>query len=235
MIGGGIIGLATAMTLARSYPDRRFVLLEKEAEVARHQTGHNSGVIHAGIYYAPGSQKANFCSTGGRLLREFCDERGIPYRMCGKVIVAVDDEERPRLQDLYERGTANGAEGLEMVGPGAPTRAGTPRHRSRGNPLPEHRHHRLRRSGERLCGRAQGERRRAPDGRRGGGHRRARRRDSRGDDAGRGRGTPHHQLRRPARGSGGPHDGRRTRPADRPLQGRVLFHTPRNDATWCMG
>ena len=117
VIGGGIIGLATAMTLARSYPGRRFVLLEKETEVARHQTGHNSGVIHAGIYYAPGSQKANFCSTGGRLLREFCDERGIPYRMCGKVIVAVDDEERPRLQDLYERGTANGAEGLEMVGP----------------------------------------------------------------------------------------------------------------------
>ena len=117
MIGGGIIGLATAMTLARSYPGRRFVLLEKEAEIARHQTGHNSGVIHAGIYYAPGSQKANFCSTGGRLLREFCDERGIPYRMCGKVIVAVDEEERPRLQDLYERGTANGAEGLEMVGP----------------------------------------------------------------------------------------------------------------------
>ena len=117
VIGGGIIGLATAMTLARSYPGRRFVLLEKETEVARHQTGHNSGVIHAGIYYAPGSQKANFCSTGGRLLREFCDERGIPYRMCGKVIVAVDEEERPRLQDLYERGTANGAEGLEMVGP----------------------------------------------------------------------------------------------------------------------
>ena len=117
VIGGGIIGLATAMTLARSYPGRRFVLLEKETEVARHQTGHNSGVIHAGIYYAPGSQKANFCSTGGRLLREFCDERGIPYRMCGKVIVAVDEEERSRLQDLYERGTANGAVGLEMVGP----------------------------------------------------------------------------------------------------------------------
>ena len=117
VIGGGIIGLATAMTLARGYPARRFVLLEKEPEVASHQTGHNSGVIHAGIYYAPGSQKANFCSTGGRLLRRFCDERGIPYRMCGKVIVAVDEEERPRLRDLYERGTANGAEGLEMVGP----------------------------------------------------------------------------------------------------------------------
>ena len=116
IIGAGIIGLATAMRLAQEYPRYKIIVLEKDGEVAQHQTGHNSGVIHAGIYYAPGSQKANFCSTGGRLLRQFCDERGIEYEMCGKVIVAINDEEIPRLQDLFERGTANGAEGLEMVG-----------------------------------------------------------------------------------------------------------------------
>ena len=116
IIGAGIIGLATAMRLAQEYPRYKIIVLEKDGEVAQHQTGHNSGVIHAGIYYAPGSQKANFCSTGGKLLRQFCDERGIEYEMCGKVIVAINDEEVPRLQDLYERGTANGAEGLEMVG-----------------------------------------------------------------------------------------------------------------------
>ena len=117
IIGGGILGLATAMHLAREYPRYKIAVVEKEAEVARHQTGHNSGVIHAGIYYAPGSQKANFCATGGKLLREFCDERGIRYEMCGKLIVAIDDDEVPRLEELYRRGTANGAEGLEMIGP----------------------------------------------------------------------------------------------------------------------
>lgn len=116
VIGAGIIGLATAMRLSQEYPRLRVAALEKDGEVALHQTGHNSGVIHAGIYYAPGSQKANFCSSGGRLLRQFCDERGIEYEMCGKVIVATTDEEVPRLRDLFERGTANGAEGLELVG-----------------------------------------------------------------------------------------------------------------------
>ena len=116
IIGGGILGLATAMHLTREYPRYKIAVVEKEAEVAQHQTGHNSGVIHAGIYYAPGSQKANFCSTGGKLLREFCDERGIQYEMCGKLIVAIDDGDVPRLEELYRRGTANGAEGLEMIG-----------------------------------------------------------------------------------------------------------------------
>ena len=116
IIGGGIIGLATAMRLTQEFPDLRVAVLEKEPEIALHQTGHNSGVIHAGIYYAPGSQKANFCSIGGRMLRDFCDERGIEYEMCGKLIVAIDDGEVPRLEELYRRGTANGAEGLEMIG-----------------------------------------------------------------------------------------------------------------------
>ena len=115
IIGGGIIGLATAMELSQTYPDKKIAVLEKESEVARHQTGHNSGVIHAGIYYAPGSQKANFCSTGGKLLREFCDKHAIEYNMCGKLIVASDDSEIPGLEELYRRGTVNGAEGLRVV------------------------------------------------------------------------------------------------------------------------
>ena len=115
IVGGGIIGLATAMRLTQEHPGSKVVVLEKEAEVAQHQTAHNSGVIHAGIYYAPGSQKANFCSTGGKMLRQFCDEHGVEYQMCGKLIVAVDDAEVLLLDGLLERGTANGAEGLELV------------------------------------------------------------------------------------------------------------------------
>lgn len=116
VVGGGIIGLATAMRLTQAFPRHKVAVLEKEPGIARHQTGHNSGVIHAGIYYAPGSQKANFCSTGGKLLREFCDRHAIPYQMCGKVIVATSEAELPRLEELHRRGAANGAEGLEVIG-----------------------------------------------------------------------------------------------------------------------
>ena len=115
VIGGGIIGLATAMRLTQEFPDLRVAVLEKEPEVALHQTGHNSGVNHAGIYYAPGSQKANFSSIGGRMLRDFCDERGIEYEMCGKLIIAASEAEVPRLEELFRRGAANGALGLRMV------------------------------------------------------------------------------------------------------------------------
>ena len=115
VIGGGIIGLATAMIVAREHRGHSVAVLEKESEVGRHQTGHNSGVIHAGIYYQPGSRKADFCSRGGRMLREFCDERGIEYRLCGKLIVAKDESELPRLAELHRRGVANGVEGLEIV------------------------------------------------------------------------------------------------------------------------
>jgi len=115
VVGGGIIGLATSMKLTQDFPNLKVAVLEKEEEVAQHQTGHNSGVIHAGIYYAPGSQKANFCSTGGKLLRDFCDEYGIAYDMCGKLIVATDDSEVPQLEELFKRGTENGAEDLRMV------------------------------------------------------------------------------------------------------------------------
>ena len=117
VVGGGIIGLSTAMLLAQRLPHLKIVVLEKEDDIARHQTGRNSGVIHAGIYYSPGSAKANFCYTGSKMLRRYCDERGIPYEMCGKVIVAVNDDEVPGLMELHRRGMMNGVAGLEVIGP----------------------------------------------------------------------------------------------------------------------
>ncbi len=117
IIGGGIVGLAAGMELLTRYPSLRLVILEKEHELAQHQTGHNSGVIHSGIYYAPGSLKARACVEGKSKLIEFCDEHGIPYEQCGKVIVATHEEELPRLEHLYECGLANGVPGLELIGP----------------------------------------------------------------------------------------------------------------------
>ena len=116
-IGGGIIGLATAMQLAENFPSLKLLLLEKETHLAKHQTGHNSGVIHSGIYYKPGSLKAQTCVSGRKALLEFCDRHRIPYQLCGKVIVATHKEELPRLDELLRRGTANGVPGLEMIGP----------------------------------------------------------------------------------------------------------------------
>lgn len=117
IIGGGIVGLAAGMELLTRYPSLRLVILEKEHELAQHQTGHNSGVIHSGIYYAPGSLKARACVEGKAKLIEFCDEHGIPYEQCGKVIVATHEEELPRLEHLYECGLANGVPNLELIGP----------------------------------------------------------------------------------------------------------------------
>jgi L-2-hydroxyglutarate oxidase len=117
IIGGGIVGLATALALRSQFPSHSLAIMEKEPELANHQTGHNSGVIHAGIYYKPGSHKAKLCVEGSRMLMEFCDANGVRYERCGKLIVATTDAELPRLQALYERGTANGIRGLEMIGP----------------------------------------------------------------------------------------------------------------------
>ncbi len=108
IIGAGIVGLATAYTLAQLHPEKRITVLEKEAGLARHQTGHNSGVLHSGIYYKPGSLKATNSLAGRRALLEFCDREGIPYKICGKVIVAADAADAARLDMLYERGLANG-------------------------------------------------------------------------------------------------------------------------------
>ncbi|MDQ4127742.1 MAG: L-2-hydroxyglutarate oxidase [Actinomycetota bacterium] len=108
VIGGGIVGLSTAKALLGRYPGARLAVLEKESGWARHQTGHNSGVIHSGIYYKPGSLKARFCREGARALVELCLERGIEYEICGKVIVATEPHELPLLESLRERGLKNG-------------------------------------------------------------------------------------------------------------------------------
>ena len=108
VIGGGIVGLSAAMALGRRYPKAHVLLLEKEARLAAHQTGRNSGVIHSGIYYTPGSYKAKFCQDGNRAILEFCRRHGIPFDVCGKVIVATDAGELPLLENLYQRGLANG-------------------------------------------------------------------------------------------------------------------------------
>jgi L-2-hydroxyglutarate oxidase len=116
IIGGGIVGLATALNLTERFPRARVVVLEKEPRIAAHQTGHNSGVIHSGIYYRPGSYKARQCGEGKGLMRAFCEKHGIKVVDCGKVIVATSSAELPRLQTLYERGQANGVP-VEMIEP----------------------------------------------------------------------------------------------------------------------
>jgi L-2-hydroxyglutarate oxidase LhgO len=118
IIGGGIVGLATARAILERAPRARLTILEKEADIAKHQTGHNSGVIHSGIYYKPGSYKARLCVEGARLMKAYCDKNGIPVETCGKVIVATSQEELPRLKTLYERGVANGVPGVSMIDAG---------------------------------------------------------------------------------------------------------------------
>ncbi len=115
IVGGGIVGLATARELLQRHPHLRLAVLEKEAAVSRHQTGHNSGVIHSGIYYTPGSLKARLCAEGRRALWRYCDEKRIPYKPVGKLIVATEESELPRLQNLWERGQANGIENISML------------------------------------------------------------------------------------------------------------------------
>jgi (S)-2-hydroxyglutarate dehydrogenase len=117
VVGAGIIGLAVARELSARRPGLSVAVLEKEAEVGFHQTGHNSGVIHAGIYYAPGSLKARLCVAGARELYEFCEEHGVAHERCGKVIVARDESELGRLEELERRASANGVQGVERLTP----------------------------------------------------------------------------------------------------------------------
>jgi L-2-hydroxyglutarate oxidase LhgO len=118
VVGAGIVGLAVAREFLRRRPGSKLVVIDKHASVAYHQTGHNSGVIHSGVYYRPGSLKARLCVEGARLMYEFCDAHAIGYQRCGKLIVALRDDELPRLAELESRGHANGVPGLRRVGAG---------------------------------------------------------------------------------------------------------------------
>jgi L-2-hydroxyglutarate oxidase len=115
IIGGGVVGLATALQVRRRQPDAEITLLEKERGFGRHQTTHNSGVLHAGLYYKPGSLKARMAVEGIRLMTEFCRSHGVAHEICGKLVVAVDAAEVPRLRNLHERGRQNGLLGLEWL------------------------------------------------------------------------------------------------------------------------
>ena len=117
IIGAGIVGLATAVEATRRFPDMRTVVVDKEQQVAAHQTGHNSGVIHSGLYYKTGSLKARNCVAGAASMKRFCQENGVPFDECGKLVVATSAEEVPRLEALHERGKANGVPGLRMMQP----------------------------------------------------------------------------------------------------------------------
>jgi (S)-2-hydroxyglutarate dehydrogenase len=115
IIGGGLVGLATAYRLLQRFSSVQLLLLEKEDGPGRHQSGHNSGVLHAGLYYKPGSKRARLAVEGIRQMVEFCRVYGIDYEQCGKIVVAVTEEEKPRLQALFERGVANGLTGIRML------------------------------------------------------------------------------------------------------------------------
>ncbi len=115
VIGGGIVGLATALNLKKAKPSLRLLLLEKENSLAAHQTGHNSGVIHSGLYYKPGSLKAKNCIEGYHMLIDFCNENNIKYELCGKIVVATSEDQLASLETLYERGIQNGLVGLEKL------------------------------------------------------------------------------------------------------------------------
>jgi (S)-2-hydroxyglutarate dehydrogenase len=117
VVGAGILGLAVSRELLKRFPKLKLAVLDKEPNIGLHQSGHNSGVLHSGIYYAPGSLKARLCVEGQRELYAYCEEKGIPTDRCGKVIVASSEDEVPRLENLLERGTTNGVQGLEMIGP----------------------------------------------------------------------------------------------------------------------
>src|ERR1700756_1184940 len=116
VIGGGVVGLSVAREATRQFPRMRVLVVEKEAKVGSHQSGHNSGVIHSGVYYKPGSMKVRMCVAGAAAMVEFCREHGVPYEICGKVIVATSEDELPRLRNLLERGQANGVPRLRLLG-----------------------------------------------------------------------------------------------------------------------
>src|SRR5271167_214801 len=117
VVGGGIVGLATAFRLLEARPKLKILLLEKEPKLAAHQTGNNSGVLHSGLYYKPGSEKARLSVEGLKQMTAFCREHGVAHEICGKIVVATAEDELPRLENLWERGNANGLLGLQKLNP----------------------------------------------------------------------------------------------------------------------
>ncbi|HEV2454089.1 MAG TPA: FAD-dependent oxidoreductase, partial [Verrucomicrobiae bacterium] len=117
VVGGGIVGLASAYRLLEAKPGLKLLLLEKEARLAAHQTGRNSGVLHSGLYYKPGSEKARLSVSGLQQMIAFCREHGVAHEQCGKIVVASNESELPRLETLWERGNANGLAGLRKLAP----------------------------------------------------------------------------------------------------------------------
>ena len=159
IVGGGMVGLATAFRLLEARPQPKLLLLEKESKLAAHQTGNNSGVLHSGLYYKPGSEKAKLSVGGLRQMIAFCREHGIAHEQCGKIVVATAEEELPRLENLWERGNANGLLGLRKLKSRANqgNRAARRRHRRDSRPAGRHRG---------LSGRLRKTRRTHPQGRR---------------------------------------------------------------------
>ena len=133
IVGGGIVGLATAYRLGQRFPDARVTVLEKEDAVGRHQTGNNSGVLHCGLYYKPGSVKARLAVNGIRQMVAFCQENGVPHEICGKLVVATDSEELPRLEDLFDRGAPERPGRPAQAGPRGDARNRAARGRSGGS------------------------------------------------------------------------------------------------------
>jgi L-2-hydroxyglutarate oxidase len=117
IVGGGIVGLATAFQLLEARPQIKLLLLEKESTLAKHQTGNNSGVLHSGLYYKPGSEKAKLSVSGLQQMVAFCRNHGIAHEQCGKIVVATSEDELPRLESLWQRGNANGLQGLRKLTP----------------------------------------------------------------------------------------------------------------------
>ena len=117
IVGAGIVGLATAFKLARRLPAAQITVLEKEKTVGQHQSSHNSGVLHCGLYYQPGSAKARLAVSGIQEMIAFCRQHGVPHEVCGKLVVAADESEVPRLRALHERGQQNGLQGLRLLNP----------------------------------------------------------------------------------------------------------------------
>ena len=215
IVGGGILGLALARLVVREEPDADVVVLEKEHAVALHQTGRNSGVVHAGLYYEPGSLKARLCRRGMGLLQAFCAEHGIAYEECGKVVVATEERELEPLAADPRAGRGQRRPGRRAHRPRAPAGARAARGRDRRAALAAHRDRRLRRGGPGARGGGRAGRRRGPARRRGGARRRRARRAAAGRAARRHdrRGRRGRGLRRACTPTGS-----RARPASRPTR-----------------